>query len=81
MAKIIFSNTNTAAEYEALTEYDQEVEVPVLKVNCNCKNYKGMISDITPCAAKRYLEFGGNLIAKKETVLIENTSTSAEEEE
>lgn len=63
---IVFTNPQTAEAYEALTAYNQKVEVPVKEKGCNCKNYIGMLSDITPCAAKRYIAFGGNLIRAKE---------------
>lgn len=63
---ILFSNPKTAESFESLIEVDQWVEVPPRGENCNCKAYRGMISDIIPCAAKRYVEFGGNLIKAKE---------------
>lgn len=67
MAKIVFTNPETARLFEALTEYDQEVEIPPRPGGtCSCRAYRGKISDITPCAAERYVEYRGNLIAKKE---------------
>lgn len=62
---VAFQNEKTAEEYESLIEVDQWVEVPVQEAGCNCTAFRGLISTLTPCAAKRYLEQGGNLIRRK----------------
>lgn len=62
---IVLTNTDTAASYEALTDIDQFVDIPARKGQGTC--YRGMISAITPEAAERYVRFGGNLIARKQT--------------
>lgn len=65
MPLIKFSNPKTAKAYEPLTEHDHWVEVPPAGKNCNCQAYRGQLSDIPPCAAKRYVEMEGNLIKAK----------------
>lgn len=59
------NNPETASKFEAATEHDQHLDVPVNKGNCNCKSYTGMLSNITPCAAERYVVSGGNLLIRK----------------
>lgn len=65
MAYIPFSNDATAREYDSLIEIDQWVHVPALFGEDKC--YRGMISDIWPMAARRYVLSGGNLLRKKQT--------------
>jgi hypothetical protein len=65
---LTLTNTATAARFEALTTYDQFLYIPVEKGNCGCTNYNGMLSNITPCAAERYIKQGGNLLKEKENV-------------
>lgn len=64
MGFIQLKNPETAAAFEPLTEFDQWVHVPALFGEDRC--YRGMISDIWPMAAKRYVLSGGNLIRKKD---------------
>jgi hypothetical protein len=63
MATIQFSNPKTAAGYEALTEHDQFLDVPAQKGKGTC--YRGLLSNITPEGAERYISYKGNLIQKK----------------
>jgi hypothetical protein len=59
-------NEKTAALFEAATAQDQRINVPVnRKSDCHCHSYNGMLSDITPCAAERYIKSGGNLLVRK----------------
>ena len=67
MSPIVFTNPKTAELYEALTEYDHRLEIPA-EAGCGCQNYAGLLSNLTPCAAERYLKYKGNLIRKKEIV-------------
>jgi hypothetical protein len=60
-----------ALEYEATTEYDHWLEIPPdKKGECKCKAYVGYLSNITEHAAERYLKSGGNLIRRKEQILL-----------
>jgi hypothetical protein len=61
----------TALEYEATTEYDQWLEIPPdAKNECKCQAYRGRLSNITESAAERYLKSGGNLIKRKEKIVL-----------
>ena len=60
---IEFTNPETAERFEALTHIDQHVEIPARVGDGTC--YRGMISDVTPEAAERYVRFGGNLLQEK----------------
>jgi hypothetical protein len=60
---IQFTNPDTAAGYNALTEVDQFVHVPARQGQGKC--YQGNLSGIDPQAAERYIRFGGNLIERK----------------
>lgn len=63
---LLLKNEKTAALFEAATEKDQRINVPVnRKSNCHCHSFNGMLSDITPCAAERYINSGGNLLVRK----------------
>ena len=78
MALIKFTNPKTDEAYEALTEYNQWLEIPPdKKTDCNCQTYAGYLADITPCAADRYVKFGGNLIRRKETATGSQASAAA----
>lgn len=64
---IQLTNRETAEKFEAVTSVDQWVWVPkspVLPGNC----YRGMISNINPEAAARYVHWQGNLIKSKQPV-------------
>ena len=79
---IELKDSAAALEYEALTEHDQWLEVPPDRKNeCKCKTWRGWLSEITEHAAERYLKFGGNLIRKKETILLSTEKTNEESEE
>jgi hypothetical protein len=82
-----FSNAKTEEQFEAVTKHDQKIMVPVnKKTDCaSCVSYNGWLSDITPCAAERYVKSGGNLIKAKTTSVqnivapnVENTSNESE---
>lgn len=80
MATLVFKNAKTAEAYEALTEFDQRLEVPA-GANCNCQNFSGWLSDIPPCAAKRYVDSKGNLIKKKEVAAVPTVQAAPAVEE
>lgn len=68
---IVLKDHAAALEYEATTEYDQWLEIPPdKKGECNCKAYVGYLSNITEHAAERYLKSGGNLIKRKEKIVL-----------
>jgi hypothetical protein len=64
MDPIQFTNPETAALFEALTEHDPFLDIPARRP-ATC--YRGLLSGITPEAAERYLRFGGNLLQRKAT--------------
>lgn len=66
MQPIVFANPETANAYKALTDVDQFVDIPARNGQGEC--YRGMLTNITPEAAERYIRFGGNLIGRKEII-------------
>ena len=60
---VVFTNAETADKFEALTHIDQYLDMPVRKGQGTC--WRGMLSDITPDAAARYVRLGGNMIQEK----------------
>jgi hypothetical protein len=61
---IVFTNTETAKNYVALTDVDQRLEVNFRRAEATpCFN--GFLSGITPAAAAKYVRLGGNLIREK----------------
>jgi hypothetical protein len=77
MPLVVFTNPETASKYESLTEYDLKLDVPCRRGEGQC--YRGLLSNIDPAAAARYVRFGGNLLKEKTiTVIKKNTTTETD---
>lgn len=62
-APVVFTNSETAAKYEALTSVDAVIHVPGGRTKG--AGWKGKLSDITPAAAARLLEKKSNQLKEK----------------
>lgn len=63
MAKIVFTNPDTALVFE--TDFEND---PRVMVGCECNNgqgYEGLLSNIPPLAATALLMQGSNLVKAK----------------